>query len=190
MKLFIAMLFAPALAVAQVPGADPLWPYFPLCQLGSSFDSYGLGLRSGFRGVEPAYAVSEKWVVEACLKEGQRRGEELARTQDSFCQRDWEEGFAQGFDVTLHSAGRVCYAEGYTAGMAYLRIGARRGLVKVVGEQCVALYAQGLQDVRAGRARWANLGSVGMLTRTRAQITACYDAGYDAGVAGYEVLPR
>lgn len=139
--LFTSLTFAAPSLVYPYPGLG-------MCSLSTHSDSYGRGLESAFTGEDLRHQYND----EACYQLGFNYAQGVIEEEGrSWCERDFERAYAEGFKSSTLGAGSACYVLGYTAGRAALGVGAREGKVEMVGQRCVSAYKSGVKDGKAGR---------------------------------------
>ncbi len=162
---------------AFADGAPTYWKGTPglyntyginLCALGRYFDAYGLGIESGFRGVNLKASLGAG-ADRQCFDVGVSTGRKYRELDTSECRTDFEDGYKQGMLSSEYSAGRECYGAGYQAGKAALTNGARAKNSALVTQACVDAYVQGERDARE---------KAPAVYQASLKLNACYQSGY------------
>ncbi len=123
-------------------------PGLGICSLSTYSDSYGRGVESAFTGEDLRHQYNDENCYQLGFKYAQKIIEEEGR---SWCYRDFERAYKEGFSASTRGAGTACYTLGYTAGIAALGVGAREARVDWVGSRCVSAYKRGVQDGKEGK---------------------------------------
>jgi hypothetical protein len=151
----------------EVSVLRPSDPFGSSCGQGIGFDSFGRGVQFAVTGNNRASRYSSP----SCFALGVDFARKQLASSDTFrCKEVFAEGRAAALAAQGQNQSTTCYALGFKAGAADLRIGAREGDAATVGSECVAAYARAVREYRADLA----------LTPpdSGAKIAACYSQGW------------
>jgi hypothetical protein len=136
--------------LAQVTAPHPgFGVWIAQCQMGTSADSYGLGIALQFEA--PRTQSLAAYAFEPCLGIGRRvAAATLSEADHGFgpesCQREFRDGFQNGLEANGLALGSGCRALGYSAGVAVLRTAVRNQLAGWVSPWVLRAYSQGASD--------------------------------------------
>ena len=171
----IVMVGASAGLMAEAQDAPDFGPlvFEPWCARSYRSESYGLGIGSGY-GIEQ---VVPSTMDERCYQLGSDVGETIRQEHGTSksCRVAFLRGMAQGLEASPQSIDSPsdCSNAGYSFGRAKLENAARRKLVAVVGEECLAQYRAGYEHAEDHLAP--------VMPSFDNRLNACYLTGYDDG---------
>ena len=109
-------------------------------------------------------------VDEVCFNLGVKEGKRVALEDVFSCDDSFRYSFKQAMNGKVHSSSlNACNNAGYSYGQAKLRVSARNGEVRAVGQDCIDAYNRGRAIARANSV--ITLGS-------DSKVNACLEAGY------------